>query len=308
MIFKTILNRRYLAAASCAFGAFTFWVGSDTLIKLSGGTLSITQQIVINLSIALLIFLAVSFRGRGLRELKTRKPLFHFIRGLACFATAFAGYYGIIHLPLANFYAIAFTLPFLVALMSSVFLKEKVGVGIWAAILIGFGGVVIAVNVHDYNASAWPWKAIICMLISNLSAAIYAVTIKGGGQNESTTSLVFYPDLIAVIICLGIMTATNDWPGNNEGLLYMVLAGVFNGFGTLLYTAAYRITHKNALVAPFHYTQIITGALCGYLIWNDVPTLNLIIGVIVIIASGLYVIKRRADEPEEIIAKTEVIP
>jgi drug/metabolite transporter (DMT)-like permease len=145
------------------------------------------------------------------------------------------------------------------------------------------------------------------MLVGNMASAIYVLTIKKGGKNESATALAFYPELMTVIICLGIITITNDWPRDPKGLLYIAIAGAFNGIATLLYIAAYRRTHKNALIAPFHYTQIIAGSLIGYAVWNDVPTKNLIVGVIIIIAAGLYVIRHGANQPE-LPEKTGAVP
>lgn len=115
------LNRRYLGAAASVFGAFTLWVGSDTFIKLSGETLELAQQIAINLFFAMLVVLVASLRGQGLRELKTKRPLFHLGRGLTGGVGAFSVYYAVTHMPLANFYTIEFTLPFMIALQARFF-------------------------------------------------------------------------------------------------------------------------------------------------------------------------------------------
>jgi drug/metabolite transporter (DMT)-like permease len=64
--------------------------------------------------------------------------------------------------------------------------------------------------------------------------------------------------------------------------------GLFNVSGNLFNSIALRLTDA-ATVEQFHYTQIIAGALLGYLIWDEIPTQHLIVGAVIIIASGLYV-------------------
>lgn len=177
-------------------------------------------------------------------------------------------------------------------------MKERAGKGVWLAIIIGFTGVLIAVNVNAYDATAWPGAAIACMLVGNLAAAVYALTIKWGGKSESTTALIVYPELVVFVLCVGFLTLTQDWPRDALGIFYVALAGLSNGFANLLYTRAYRVSHKNALIAPLHYTQIIFGSIAGYVIWHDVPTPNLLVGVVVIIAAGLYVVWHGAGQAE----------
>jgi drug/metabolite transporter (DMT)-like permease len=291
------LNRRYLLAAFYALGAFTLWSCSDTLIKLSGGLLSTPQQVLVNRIFVIVILLAASFRGEGLRELKTKKPLFHLVRGLVVCVNMFTCFYAVTHLPLANFYTLAFTTPFMIALASAVFCGEHPGWGVWLAIVAGFIGVIVAMNPSRYDPVAWPWLAVVSLLVCNGCLAFYSMTIKGRGASESMTALTVYPEIICALVFLGVIAFTGDWPHDVKGVFYVALSGIVGGTANLLITMAYRRA-MNALIAPFHYTQIIAGGLFGYFIWNDVPTPHLIAGVLVIIAAGLYVVWHGARKPE----------
>ena len=77
-------------------------------------------------------------------------------------------------------------------------------------------------------------------------------------------------------------------------LLLLVSVGILGGIGQILLTAAYRRTEASIL-APFDYTAMAWAVLFGYLIWNELPKLNIWIGVAIVIASGIYIIYREAE-------------
>jgi len=293
-------------AALWALGAFTCWVFADSFNKLSGDTLSLFQRGLVNQGVATLVFLAAAFHGRGIRELETKKPLFHLLRGGINVLNVFTLYYAVTILPLANFYAIAFTSPFMIALISFFFLKESVSIGVWAAILAGFFGVLVAINPEHYDPAAWNLWGVAAMVLANLCYAFYALSIKTGGGKESPVALNFYTELVTVVAFLLIVAMRGDWGYSLRGLAYIGCSGFFNGFAGLLITAAYRRA-KNAFVASFHYSQIVAGGLFGYFIWGDVPTPHLIAGASIIIAAGLYVLWHGARTREDAVVPAAAI-
>ncbi len=300
------ISKRFPVAALLAIGAFTSWVCADTLVKLCSDALSVDQIITLNKFVFLLMCAAFALRRKGFKELRTKKPGFHVLRGVVCCVNMAAVFFALKHLSLANFYTIAFTTPFMIACLSALVLKERPTPGVWAAIVAGFVGVVMAVRPDHYDPQAWPLLAVFAMLASNLCLSLYSLTIKWGGRSESETALVFYPELLTFAVFLIYAMAWGVWPDDIGNMVLAMVSGVFSGVAALMITAAYRRA-MNAHVAPFHYTQIITGSLAGYLIWGDVPTGHTLAGATVIIASGLYVL-RQGQKRREQLAEAQQFP
>ena len=91
------------------------------------------------------------------------------------------------------------------------------------------------------------------------------------------------------------MLAMDSVVTNSTGIVYAILAGIFAGTGLVLTNASLRVAPV-AVVSPFHYTQIIGGAAAGYVIWHRVPCLSVIIGAIMIVASGLYILHAKKEK------------
>ncbi len=294
----TLLQRLPIASL-LAIGAFTSWVCSDALVKLCGGTLAVDQIIALNKFVVLMVCVASAFYREGAKAFRTEKPGFHIMRGIICCVNMLTVFYALKHLSLANFYTIAFTTPFMIACLSALVLKERPSLGVWMAIVTGFAGVVIAVRPDHYDPQAWPLAAVLSLFAANLCMSLYSLTIKWGGRSESGTALVFYPELVTFAVLSGYALLQDAWPGDFKSIALALTSGIFSGVAALMITVAYRRA-MNAHVAPFHYTQIITGSLAGYLIWGDVPTWHVLAGAAVIIASGLYILWQGQDSQTEL--------
>ena len=219
--------------------------------------------------------------------------------------TGFAAQYSCIlalaHLPLNIFYVSVFTAPLMIALMGSVFLHERLGYMKILAIGIGFGGVVLAIAPWSETSST---GSALGYLAAFASAASFAMTVVFSrkmtrASAESPESITFYNALQQLIMSLLILLVMGggikpDW--FIAGLV--IAAGVTNAGGCLYNYLATQHTHA-ATVGAYHYTQIISGAIIAYMVWGEMPTLNLVLGVIIIILSGLYIAlgKRNAETP-----------
>ncbi len=292
-----MIQKNYMCAALYMLGAYTLWVGNDVFSKLSGETLSVPQRAFINQFVATLILVFLFSRKQGWQAFKTRKPWFHVGRGILCCINLMAIYCAVTYMTLANFYTIAFTLPFLIAIISAIVLKEHPSVGVWAAIVIGFFGVIVAVRPTSYDPVSWPLLGIVSMFAANLSFAFYVLTIKWGGKNETVAALTVYPVAISALISLADIAILGNWVWNPAAIIYMSLTGLFFAAAIILVTRAYQLA-SNAFVASFHYSQIITGGLAGFFIWHDIPARNVVLGAAIIIAAGLLII-RNGDKAKE---------
>lgn len=277
-----------LRAAGLSLAAYSLWVGVDALSKLAAATLSVFERCFFSLGVASLVFLGLSFRGRGLAELRTSKPFFHFTRALMFCGGVTLLNYAIGHMPLANLFAVSFTFPLTVAAIGAT-LGETIKPGQWGAIILGFGGALVAVGPSQLDWADWNALAVAAVLGSNFCFCFYSMTVKKGGAQESLTALAFYPAVTTCLILGSLLTLQQGWVLDPVGVGYVCLAGLVNGIAWRAYVAAFRYG-SDSYVVTFNYIQIAIGAVVGWLIWSDRPTVRLGVGAVIVIASGLYVI------------------
>jgi len=94
------------------------------------------------------------------------------------------------------------------------------------------------------------------------------------------------------VILLALLTSYSEWVSLSlEVWISLALAGLGFGFGIFLVTDALRYADVS-LVSPFKYTGVVWALALGYLMWGEVPTVPVIGGALVIICSGLFLLKR----------------
>ena len=279
-----------LRAIVYALIGFTCWTVSDSINKLIlGMDVPNYQMMALNGFSGFVIIACVALaRGDG-TKLKPKN-----LRGLFAYGLLLPINYCIIlvalrFLPLASFYAISFGAPLCVAILSRFFLREKMGIPKIAATIIGFAGVLIAINpahaMDDHNAAIGVGASLAAMFIFS----VQQLWMRHLSRNEAQECVALYPRLVTVSAGLIGIFILGYHPMPIKAVLYLVTTGCVGGIGWLLMAHAY----KNAsavTVAPFHYSQIISGAAFGYILWGDIPHWNVILGVAIIMATGIYLI------------------
>jgi drug/metabolite transporter (DMT)-like permease len=209
------------------------------------------------------------------------------LRGVVGVAGMVMVFYGVANLPLADSFAIAFTVPLWVTALAAPFLGERVGIRGWIAVATGFLGVLI-ITPPTGRVDLVP--AAVC-LAGNGLIGYSLVLLRQLGQRERTSTIVFYYT-VALIVGTSFLAPLNwrtpvltDWP-------FLAGLGILGGLAHLTLTQAYRLAPAPT-VAVIDYTAIFWGVLFGYVIWGEFPGANLMVGASVVIASGLYIIRRR---------------
>lgn len=210
------------------------------------------------------------------------------LRGVVGVAGMTMVFYGVANLPLADSVAISFTVPLWVTALAAPFLGERVGLRGWLAVLAGFLGVMIIAPPTGQVALL---PAIAC-LIGNGLIGYALILVRQLSAYDRTPTIVFYYTITLILgtACLAPLDwrdpPPSDWP-------LLVGLGVLGGGAHLAVTQAYRLVPAPTIVS-FDYTAIFWGVLFGYWIWGEVPSANLVLGAAVVIASGLYIVRRRA--------------
>lgn len=224
-------------------------------------------------------------------ENKKERPI-HIMRSLINFALSIMLVYSFRILSLADIYAMIFTVPFIAVIISRIFYGERADLNAWIAIVVGFIGVLLVLQ-PGFDMQL----AMLLPLGAAFGVAINAVSAKSL-KNSSAFLLSFYPLSITAILALPFMLMDFDIPTLRQ-LFHFILSGILISMAITFVSLAFRAT-QSYKVTPFLYTEMIWGIAFGYLLFGDVPTPLMLLGTLVIIASGFYVIihNRRADKKQ----------
>jgi len=225
-------------------------------------------------------------RGGGLKTLKTRRRLAHFLRALAWTISFLTSFLALHFLGLADAVALSFLAPIFMTVLSVPMLGEQVGIHRWSAVLVGFIGVVFMAQPEGQVFQI----GTIFGITSAFFWGVGSISVRQLTHSESTPAITFYTHFFAALIlavALPFFWVTPTW----QGALAMLAVGIMGGTSQFWATQALSYAPAGA-IAPFNYTQMIWAVILGFLIWHDLPGRNLLIGVTLVIASGLYILYR----------------
>lgn len=278
-----------LAASSFAFSS-----GGDVIYKLLAAGHPSYQIMAVNSLFALIpVFLCVWWFG-GARIIHTARPARHIMRAMLGLSSTLCGVFAFRYLPLTEVYAIIFAGPLLVTALSSRFLGEKVDRAGWLAIGGGFAGVLIVIApaaMTTAQASQNFWLGRAAALLCVLFYALSVLMVRSMKSHETSLTFSVFGYGVAMTAGLVLWLLFGAPPLTAQELHMLVLAGLINSIGSLCLTEAYCRT-PIALVAPFQYTQIVWGALAGFILWHNIPPPSLVAGAAVVMACGLFLLRK----------------
>jgi drug/metabolite transporter (DMT)-like permease len=277
----------------------------DSLIKWLGATYALHQIVLTRSVIAAVVTLVVLAATARLDLLRTRRWSLHLTRGLLLVASNSAFFLGLIAMPIAEAVAMFFVAPLFITLLSALALGEPVGPRRLAAVLVGFAGVVIVVRP---GSGLFGYVA----LLPVGAAATYAimqVMTRRLGATDSAAAMAFSVQLVfmAAGIAMGLAVGDGRFAGSDDPSLdfllrpwrlptagdvpLFVLVGLLIAAASVLLFQAYRITEA-ATIAPFEYIALPFAAVWGLLFWGDVPDAIAIVGMGLIVGSGVFIVVR----------------
>jgi drug/metabolite transporter (DMT)-like permease len=226
--------------------------------------------------------------------LRTNRPILQIGRALLLFGSTFLNFIALRFLQLDEALAILFSTPFLVAVLSGPILGEQIGWQRWAAIGVGFIGVLLVAR----PGAGGIHPAALLSVAGAACYAVYIVTTRILSRTDSNETILFYSNFVGALALLPIIPFI--WTTPHEPLVIglMVLIGAFGALGHYFLIIAHRLAPASML-APFIYGQLVWTVTLGYLVFRDVPNRWTLAGAAVVIASGIYMFHReRRIEPE----------
>ncbi|MBC3411017.1 DMT family transporter [Pseudomonas sp. SWRI107] len=253
----------------------------DGLSKFLGGIYPVIMVVWARYVVHTLLMAGIFLPKAGLAVLRTRRPLLQTLRALSLLSTSLLFTAGLQYLPLAEATSVNFLAPVMVTALSVPLLKERVSAGQWAAVVMGFIGVLVVV--HPGGAMFTP--AILFPLGSALGFCFYQLLTRILAAHDSPTTSNFYAGLCNTLVMTALVPFFWQTPQWSHVLLMLGLGGC-GMTAHLLLTQAFRYAAP-ALLAPFSYCQIVFAGLLGWAVFGQVPDGTTQVGIGVICLSGL---------------------
>jgi len=300
-----------LRGALFSFLGFTIFVCSDAFTK-SAGLTGISPSFIMCLSgwAAVITVLLGLLPSRDYGRLKPKRWKLQGLRTVLFLLCSYVNVIAFTNLPLTTVYIGLFASPFLISLVGALFLHEPLGRRQIFAIGLGFFGVLIALLPEmQPNTSPDAHKLFIGFLALAAFLVLYVATmliLRVLGRTEAPESSTLIPFLARGLVflpCLWI-DPVSQIPAST--ILMTIGVGVCAGLGFLLTASAYKLAPV-AIVSSFHYTQLVTGAFLGYLLWGTVPSLWVFAGGALIITSGFIVAHEAHRQNREAVAQRLVL-
>ena len=260
---------------------YAFFAAQDAAVKWLLADHSLFQILLIR---SIVIVVPASLIGRGrlvVTLLASRRKASLLLRAALNFLAWLLYYAAAKWLGLAELTTLYFVAPVMVVALSALLLGERVNAGRWVAVLLGLAGVVIAAK----PGGSVPLGPALMTLAGAACWAFSTVLIRSINQSETTGSQVLVGNLLFLLVTgLAVGVTGWTWPGPLDFGL-MVGVGVAGGVGQVLFYEGFRYAPAS-LIAPVEYTGFVWAFLLSYLIWAEIPTIQVWVGALMIAGSG----------------------
>lgn len=194
--------------------------------------------------------------------------------------------FSLFHLPLGTATAINLAAPLFMTVFAVVFLRERAGIARWAAVLLGFAGVLCVVRPDSQGIDGW---ALMCLVGALFQAARDLLTRRIDPTIPSI--VVTLATSVAVALLAGALSLWQGWrPFTAGDLASLGLASAFLASAYFLLVQSMR-QGDMSLTAPFRYSALLFAMLLGYVVWGDVPDTWAWIGIALLVGAGLHVVR-----------------
>ena len=232
----------------------------------------------------LVVVLAAYTPRQGLSIVKSKNPKLQSIRAIFLLVGTCLNFTALHYLPLTITIAIFFVTPLTVCLLSIPVLGEKVGLKRLLAVLVGFGGVLVIVQPWSQSFDPHVFLSIAAML----SISCYFVMSRViAGVDSNATTQVFVSGLGTALLA-PVALYFWVWPGSIQDWILLILIGVLGMVGHSMLTKAHHYAEASVL-APTVYSQMIFIAILSWIVFNEPPDQQTLIGTGIIIGSGLFI-------------------
>ncbi len=271
-----------------ALVAFAIFSAHDVVVKFLGGLYSPFQIIFFSTLLSFPLITMMLMRDPTSGHLRPVHPWWIALRTIAGVVTGTSAFYAFSVLPLAQTYAVIFATPLLITVLSIPILGEQVRLHRWMAVIMGLVGVIIVLRPGSSELGLGHLAA----LTAAFGIALASIIVRKVGRDERSVVLLMYPMLANfIIMAIALPFVYKPMPVEHLGLVGVI--SLFGFAAGLLLIVAYKHAEA-AIVAPMQYSQIIWAAVFGYWLFDERIDRVTLLGIAVIILSGLYIVYRES--------------
>lgn len=297
MIARTAPGARgALTAITLKIISVTIFVCMSSFIK-AAGTVPAGQIVFYRSFFAIFpILVYLGFKHELRTAFVTARPLGHVARGVIGVCSMALTFFALTRLPLPDAITLNYAQPLLVVVFSSLFLGEPVRIYRWSAVVVGLVGVVI-ISWPELtlltSGAALDDQEVLGVMAAFAGAgcsAVAAILVRSLVHSEKTATIVLWFSLMASALALLSLPFGWEMLSLSQTLL-LVAAGFCGGVAQIFMTSAYRHAEVST-VAPFEYTSMILAIIVGYVVFGDVPTPYMLVGGLIVVGAGIFIILR----------------
>ena len=265
------------------------------------------------------IFIAAILSGTFLLIYKkkltliTHYPILSLIRVILHFLAFSMFFISLTYLSLAVATALYFSTPFFMSIFAKTLLKENIGYRRWLAIFFGFIGVYIILNPNFSNFDFKNLLPLLCAFFYALSMTITKIT----SDKDDTYTQLFYFYIITIVLCLVMyfFLGLGQFDNFSDPTVKFIFREWFSNFGytwqyivfmgilaSIAFTCVFKAysTYSTSITSIFEYSLIIWSIIIGYFLFDDIPTIRTIAGVIIVMSAGVYIFLREQKRNQEV--------
>ncbi|WP_415040682.1 DMT family transporter [Alcanivorax sp.] len=235
----------------------------------------------------LLILIPIIASRGGFGQLRTRFLHLHMIRGFTGVTAMFCFFYTIGHIALAEAVLVKMTVPFFLPIVAWLWLREVISLRTWLAIIGGFAGVAMIMDVSSGSVNPVMWVALAGAAIMSVAK----VSIRRMAVSEPAQRVVFYFALFATLFSALPLPWASTLPAGTDYLWLFAIGLVATG-GQYAMTTAYQIARPGQ-VGVYNYSSVVWAALLGWMFWGETVVVTTLIGTLLIVAAGVWNLKSR---------------
>jgi len=254
-------------------------------IRFASRSLSTFEIAFFRNAFGLLALLPLLLRSGG-ATLRTRQLPRYLVRSAIGMGSMLAGFWAIGHLPLSQAISLSYSTPLFATIAAMIWLGEHVRARRWAAVVVGFIGVLVIVRPGTDSFTAGSLVALLAAVFSS----VVAIQIKQLSRIDSADTIVFYTYTFWVPMSLVPALFAWQWPQPTVWL-WLICTGLFGTGAQLLWTRALRLGEVSALT-PISFMQLPFVSLLSYFLFDEKISRWTLFGASIIFIANVYIAHR----------------
>ena len=265
------------------------------IVKHTGERVPTFQILLFRFAFSLVPLWLIAWRQRDTFTLRTRRPKDHLVRTLVGVSSIGLFFVAVDHIPLAAATSISYSAPVFCAVLSIPILGELIGIRRWAAVIIGFIGVMVICwpGLAAGSAGDIAWHIGIPAAIgSAVGGALVNIYLRKLSDTENALTSSLYYNTAGTLIFLVWVGVAGGTPLTGSDMILLVALGLLAGVQQFSLATAFRYAEASYLT-PFEYLILVFAAAAGYFVWGEIPATTTWIGGVIIAGSGLFMLHRQ---------------